>query len=79
MDTPDIGLRNNQYIIINFEYWWGSLHRSHTSRGTWHMNIHLKDLLKLRQNALQSAYRKEQAILGGSPPVLENINITIVS
>ena len=44
-------------------------------RGIWPLNIHLRDALQLRQNALQSAHATYQ--VGGTPPILHNFAVEI--
>ena len=77
MDTPDIILHKGQTYSLYIEYKWGPYQRNKTWRGIWPMNIHLKDVLKMRQKALQTSYKQNQSELGGTPPILDNIVLEI--
>ena len=78
-DAPDIHLPSGQVLRLTYEYTWGTTPRHKTYVFSIPLQIHLRDYLKMRQNALQHAYHGIQRELGGSPPVLHDVNVTLIS
>jgi hypothetical protein len=75
LDCPDITLRKGQVLIMQYSYTWDTLPRTRTYRRIMPLEMHLKDLCKMREKALQMAHDREH--LQGEPPKLFNMWVRI--
>ena len=77
-NTPDLMLGKGKRIIFTYNYRWGLMHRTRTWRTLLPFQIHLRDFIKIRLNALRNRYAEEQEWLGGSPPEFYNMHVEIL-
>ena len=71
LDCPDVMVQKDQCVELWYKYRWGMSERTRYVRLIPALQIHLCDLLKMRQNRLQCMYSVEQ--VGGEPPKLYEI------
>ena len=73
LDCPDVMVQKDQYVELWYKYRWGMSERARYVRLIPPLQIHLCDLLKMRQNRLQRMYWIEQLAVGGETPSLYEI------
>ena len=78
IDTPDVTLKPQQWLILKYSYTWGSLVRTRTFRRAIPLQMHLKDLLKMRELGLQQLCMRQRQLIGGPEPHLFGLHVLIV-
>ena len=76
-NCPDIIIRKDQIVEIQYHYNWGMLTRQRLAQLMPPMQIHLCDVLKVRQARLRAMYKEIQNDIGGTLPSLYAIDVVV--
>lgn len=76
-DAADIMIHKGERVTVWYGYTWGTVDRMKTYERDMTMQMHLKDLLKMIEHSLRVQYRRNQTVLGGTLPTLQDISIVV--